>query len=165
MDPVYNIPVELGANGTFSFRIVKALQLFTEIIGSKNRYTVAEAREVLQNRFPQTIAAVLAQSSISYQQIDASLPLLSASIRAQLNAALDNLGFELTDFKLNGTVFDAGTKAKIDRIAAITADNRAAQEGGLTYVELEKLKALRTQPGMRRPFRRRITVWRRHGIG
>ena len=143
MDPVYKIPVELGANGSFSFRVANALQLFTQVIGSKNTYTVAEAREVLQSRFPQGIATVLAQSGISYQEIDSRLQVLSVAIKEQLNTELDQLGFELTDFKLNGTLFDAGTKEKIDRIAGITADAMAAGEGGLTYVELEKLKALR----------------------
>ena len=143
IDPVYKIPVELGANGSFSFRITNAQHLFTSITGSKNVYTVREAREVLQNRFPQTIATVLAQSGLSYQHIDTQLQVLSAAIREQLNTELDKLGFELTDFKLNGTIFDAATKEKIDRIASITADSMAAREGGLTYIELEKLKALR----------------------
>ncbi|OKS87449.1 SPFH domain-containing protein [Mucilaginibacter polytrichastri] len=143
MDPIYKIPVELGANGTFSFRISNPLYLFSNVIGSKDTYTLTEARQLLQNRFPESLSSVLAQSSVSYQQIDAQLPLLSTSIKALLNAELDKLGFELTDFKLNGTVFDDTTKERIGKIADITAEAMAAGEGGLTYVELEKLKALR----------------------
>lgn len=143
MDPVYKIPVELGANGSFSFRILNPLYLFANVIGARDIYTVSEARQLLQNRFPESLSSVLAQSGISYQQIDAQLPLLSGSIKAQLNAELDKLGFELIDFKLNGTVFDTATKERISKIADITAEAMAAGEGGLTYVELEKLKALR----------------------
>ncbi|UIR56979.1 SPFH domain-containing protein [Sphingobacterium sp. SRCM116780] len=143
VDPVYQFPVELGANGSFSFKIDKALQLFTQVIGSKNVYSVQEARQLLQSRFPQAIASVLATAGISYQQIDAQLATLSEMLHVQINIELDKLGFELTDFKLNATIFDEGTKERIDRIADITADAMAADKGGLTYVELEKLKALR----------------------
>ena len=143
MDPVYHIPVELGANGTFSFRIANPLYLFSNVVGAKDIYTVAEARQLLQNRFPESLSSVLAQNGVSYQHIDAQLPKLSYSIKEQLNAELGKLGFELTDFKLNGTVFDQSTKGRIGNVADITSEAMAAGEGGLTYVEMEKLKALR----------------------
>ncbi|MEO5911391.1 MAG: SPFH domain-containing protein [Pelobium sp.] len=143
MDPVYGIPVQLGANGTFSFKIAKAVYLFTEVIGSKDIYTVTEAKGLLQNRFPEGLTAALAQSGVSYQNIDAQLPLLSDKIKELINVEVEKLGFDLTDFKLNGTLFDEGTQERIGKIADITTDAFAAKEGGLTYVELEKLKALR----------------------
>lgn len=143
MDPIYKIPIELGANGSFSFKIVHPLYLFNVIIGSKDRYTINEAKELLQSRFPQIIATTLAQQSVSYQNIDAQLSNLSQSMRELLNTEAFSLGFELTDFKVNGTMFDAGTKLRIDKISNITSDALAATEGGLSYVELEKLKALR----------------------
>lgn len=143
VDPVYKIPVELGANGSFSFAISDAKHLFVNVIGSADNYSVLDARQTLQSRFSQGIAATLAQSGVSYQNIDAQLPQLSQMIKDQINGEVAKLGFLLTDFKLNGTMFDEGTKERIDRIANITADNLAAGEGGLTYVELEKLRALR----------------------
>lgn len=143
MDPIYKIPVELGANGSFSFRVVNALHLFSTVVGSRNEYTVTEVRQLLQSRFPQAIANVLAQSGFSYQHIDANLPRLAVAITAQLQDEFLQLGFELTDFKVNGTVFDQSTKTRINKVADITAESMAAAEAGLTYVELEKLKALR----------------------
>lgn len=143
IDPVYKIPVELGANGSFSFRVVNATHLFSNVIGSSDQYTVMDARQMLQSRFPQGISSTLAQGAISYQNIDAQLPQLSENIKLQINKEVENLGFVLTDFKLNGTLFDEGTKERIAKIADITADALAAEEGGLTYVELEKLRALR----------------------
>lgn len=143
MDPVYKIPVELGANGSFSFKIADSLYLFNNIIGSKDTYTVDEAKQLLQSRFPQSISSILAKSSISYQEIDSQLPELANSVKELLNAETTNLGLELTDFKVNGTMFDAATKERIGKVANITAENMAAGEGGLTYVELEKLRALR----------------------
>jgi len=143
MDPAYKIPVEMGANGSFSFKIADSLQLFTNIIGSKDSYSVEEAKQLLQSRFPQSISSILAKNGISYQEIDSKLPELAASVKELLNTEATNLGLELTDFKVNGTIFDAGTKERIEKVANITAENMAAAEGGLTYVELEKLRALR----------------------
>lgn len=143
MDPVYKMPIELGANGSFSFKIADPLHLFTNVIGSKDTYTINEAKQLLQSRFPQVISSVLATSALSYQQIDSQLPTIANNVKELLNTEAANLGFELTDFKVNGTIFDAGTKERIDKVSNITADAMAAHEGGLTYVELEKLKALR----------------------
>lgn len=143
MDPIYKIPVELGANGSFSFKIADSLYLLNDIIGSKDIYTVDEAKLLLQSRFPQIISSVLASSLISYQEIDSQLPKLAESVKTLLNAETSNLGLELTDFKVNGTIFDAATKTRIDKIADVTADTLAASEGGLSFVDLEKLRALR----------------------
>lgn len=143
VDPIYGFPVELGANGSFSFKIDNALHLFEEVVGSKDQYTVSEARQLLQNRFPQAISSVIATAGISYQKIDSELPQLSTLIEIQLQPEAAKLGFVLSDLKVNGTMFDAGTKERIDKVSDIVAESMAASKGGLTYVELEKLKALR----------------------
>lgn len=143
IDPVYKIPVELGANGTFSFSITDPLYLFTNVVGSRDKYLVSEARELLQGRFSQNLSSILAKGAISYQHIDAQLPSLSKNIQEQLHPELHNLGFSLTDFKLNGTIFDQATTERIGEIADITAESMAAGEGGLSYIDMEKLKALR----------------------
>lgn len=143
VDPLYKIPIELGANGTFSFKITDPLYLFTNVVGSRDEYLVAEARELLQGRFPQSISSVLATGAISYQHIDAQLPSLSRDIEAQLHSEVKELGLLLTDFKLNGTIFDAATTERIGKIADVTAESMAAGQGGLSYIDMEKLKALR----------------------
>lgn len=104
---------------------------------------VSEARELLQGRFSQNLSSILAKGAISYQHIDAQLPSLSKNIQEQLHPELHNLGFSLTDFKLNGTIFDQATTERIGEIADITAESMAAGEGGLSYIDMEKLKALR----------------------
>lgn len=143
VDAVYKIPVELGANGSFSFKISNPLLFFTEVSGSVDLYTVPEARQLLQSRFAQGLTAVLAKSGKSYQEIDTELPALSNAIQEILTPELGKLGMELMDFKLNGTTFDSATKERISKIANITAETMAAKEAGMSYIEMEKLKALR----------------------
>lgn len=143
LDPVYQVPVELGANGTFSFRLDDGARFFDEIAGQQDSYMVAEAKALLQSRIPQVLASTLAGASYSYQQIDAQLGLLSANLQEQLEPEFARLGCDLTDFRINGTVFDKATQQRIGRISDVTADTQAAAAGGLSYPELEKLKALR----------------------
>ncbi|MDO7876656.1 SPFH domain-containing protein [Hymenobacter sp. ASUV-10] len=143
LDPVYQIPVELGANGNFSFRLADAGLFFREIAGQQDEYTTPQAKALLQSRLPQVLATQLAVAQFSYQQIDAQLGSLSAELRELLAPDFAQLGIELTDFRISGTVFDAATQQRIGRVSDVIADTQAAAAGGLAYPELERLKALR----------------------
>lgn len=143
IDAVYNFPVELGLNGSYSFCIAAPEQFFTQIVGSKDWYATADARQLLQSRLPQTIISYVAESRVSYQQVDAQLATISAALREKLNAEFAAIGFRLTDFRISGTSFDSQTQKRIAGIADISAESTAAAQGGLSYVEMEKLKALR----------------------
>lgn len=143
MDAEYKLPVELGMYGNYSMRITNPLSLFTEVIGSRDRYTVDDSKSLLMSRLPQAIITLLAELKLSYIDIDAKLDSISKSLREKLNAEFVTLGLELKDFKIQGTTFDKSTQERIGKIADITAESRAASEGGMSYLELEKLRALR----------------------
>ena len=143
IDPNYNLPVELGMHGNYSMRIVDPLSFFNEIIGSRDVYTVDDSKALLQSRIPQSLTSLLAQLKLSYIDIDSQLDTIAASLSERLNGEFRSLGLALADFKIQGTTFDQQTRERIGRIAAITAESSAAAEGGLSYVELEKLRALR----------------------
>jgi membrane protease subunit (stomatin/prohibitin family) len=143
MDAEYKLPVELGMYGNYSMRIEDPVKLFKDIIGAKDQYTTADAKALILSRLPQTLISYLAQSKFSYLDIDSQLQVISDALSAQLNNEFINLGLLLKDFKIQGTNFDKETQKRIGKIADITADSRAAAEGGLTYLEIEKLKALR----------------------
>jgi len=142
-DAVYQIPVELGMYGNYSLHISDPLLFFKDIVGSVDQYTTAELRSLISSRIPQALTSYLAQVKLSYLDIDAQLDVLSAALREKLNTEFQSLGLELKDFKIQGTSFDMETQERIGRIADMTTDNRAAAEAGLSYVEIEKLKALR----------------------
>lgn len=143
LDPVYHLPVELGAHGNFSFRLADARQFFTEVAGLSDLYTVPQAKALLQSRIGQELATQLAAAQFSYQQLDAQLGVLAERLREPLATEFAKLGVALTDFRLSGTLFDAATQQRIGRIADVAAASQAAAAGGLDYASLEKLKALR----------------------
>lgn len=143
LDPVHQMPVELGAHGNFSFRLADAHRFFTEVTGLGDHYSVAQAKLLLQSRISQALTAYLATAGLAYQQIDAQLEVLSQRLRETLATEFHPLGIELTDFRLSGTVFNPATQQRISRMADTVADTQAAAIAGLSFTEMEKLKALR----------------------
>ncbi len=143
VDPVYKFPVELGANGNFSYQVANPELFFAKIAGLADLYTTVQARNLLQSRITQVMSNMLANMQFSFQQIDAQLNNISDSLKKELESEFDEIGLKLTDFRISGTIFDPGTRARIASIANVTAESQAASAGGMNYVEMEKLRAMR----------------------
>ena len=143
IDEQYNLPVEMGANGTFSYQISDVEHFFKDIVGARTEVSDREIRELILGRLSQNIVTTIHKLGYSYNQIDGHLTEIGQELATLLNEETQKLGFTLTDFRIDGTLFDEQTQERIGRIADVTADSQAAQAGGLTYAELEKLRALR----------------------
>lgn len=143
MDPAYQIPIQLGANGNFSVLISEPEKMFTQIVGSKARYTTEEMQDLVVSRVTPILVSTLAQSGFSYKEIDSRLADLSGQMKAEINATVEQIGLQLTDFRVLSTIFDEATVERIGKIADLTSEALAAAEVGLDYVQLEKLRALR----------------------
>ncbi|MDR0229648.1 MAG: SPFH domain-containing protein [Flavobacteriaceae bacterium] len=143
VDPVYQMPVAMGINGNFSYRITNIEYFYRDIIGNENSFRTDDVKEIVVNRFMEQITSYLSAQKISYHDIDANLSTISTALKGELNGIFVSLGLELTDFRITGTMFDSGTLSRINKVADLSSDAKAAEVAGLTYVELEKLKALR----------------------
>ncbi len=143
IDREYKIPVELGLNGNFSYRITNPKFFFTEITGTRDLLQSEEMSGVITERILQLIANILYEKKYSYIEIDGRLEEIAREIESKINDEYTALGLELTDFRIIGTIFDEQTQERIGRIADISTDVKAAERAGLSYVELEKLRALR----------------------
>ena len=143
IDSQYDIPVEMGANGTFSYQISDVEHFFINIVGTRTEVDNEEIRQLMLGRLAQNIVTTIHKLDYSYNQIDGHLTEIGQELANLLNEETQKLGFTLTDFRVDGTLFDEQTQERIGRIADVTADAKAAQAGGLTYTELEKLRALR----------------------
>lgn len=143
VDPIYQLPIVMGANGNFSYRISNIEFLYREVIGDKTICTTDDIKAIICNRLPEAIISYLSRQKHSYQQIDSQLEVMSKTLLERLNTEFEQLGLQLTDFRIIGTLFDTDTQQRIGKIADLVSDVRAAEVAGLSYVELEKLKALR----------------------
>lgn len=143
LDPVYKIPVEMGAHGNYSMKIVGPEEMFANLVGSRDDFSTSDMQAVMSGRIAPAMASFLGGAGFSYREIDARLSEMSDEIRTLLADTFVSMGVELTDFRIEATVFDEATGERIGKIADMTSEAMAATEVGLDYVELEKLRALR----------------------
>jgi membrane protease subunit (stomatin/prohibitin family) len=142
-DPKYGIPVGLSAYGNYSFRIRDPRWFFVNVVGGAPLYTVEDFRRVMNDRIVQPLGDHLAEARHSYAEIDAQREEIAAGMHKRLEADFAKLGFEITDFRIEGTGFDADTVRRIGRIADVSAEARAAAAAGLDFGHVQQLEAMR----------------------
>jgi membrane protease subunit (stomatin/prohibitin family) len=142
-DPKYKFPVGLKAYGNYSYRISDGRGFFVNVVGSHGDFLAEDFRRVMSERIIHPFSDFLAESKYSFADIDASRNEISDGVTAKLNAEFGKLGFEMTDFRIEGTNFDEETLTRINRIANVTAEAQAAQAAGVDYTKLHQLEAMR----------------------
>lgn len=142
-DPVYNFPVGLGAFGNFSFKITKAVDFFSNVIAGEDYYPVRSIQKVILSRITQPISDFLAKASFSYIDIDKHRNEIAEFSRNSCESIFNDLGFQLLDFRIEGTNFDEDTKTRIGRIADMSAEAQAMRELGVSYQDYQQLEALK----------------------
>ncbi len=142
-DSIYNFPIELGAYGNYSAKLIDAEKVFTNIVGSKDSFSTDDLRQIIISRATTELSSYLAKAKYSYQEIDAHLSEISIGLKEVLSSVFENIGLTVTDFRLEATSFNDETLDRINKIADITSESLAAKEADMSYVELEKLRALR----------------------
>ncbi len=143
LEPEYKLPVELGINGSMAYQITDPTFFYINVTDNQDAVTQEALQDVIVNKILEAVRALFALQQPPYLQIDATLAGFSQTFRNELQADFDTMGLRLLDFKILGTQYDDKTQERIGSIADITSQNRAAAEAGLSYVELEKLRALR----------------------
>ncbi len=142
-DPKYKFPVGLKAYGNYSYRIDDPKAFFVNVVGSHNAFYADDFRNVMSARIIDPISDYLAEGKYSYAEIDANREEIGRGISIKLSIAFRKLGFDITDFRIEGTDFDEETLKRINRIADLTAEAQAAQAVGLDYAKVQHLEAMR----------------------
>jgi membrane protease subunit (stomatin/prohibitin family) len=142
-DPEYKFPVGLRAFGNYSMRIVDGGGFFQQVVGGASAFRVDDIRKVINGRLVQPLTDYLAEAALSYVQIDPKREEIAAGLSAKLTPEFMQVGFVLDDFRIEGSSFDEDTMRRINRIADINAEARAATAAGVSYAQLQQLSALR----------------------
>ncbi|WP_305906646.1 SPFH domain-containing protein [Methylomarinum sp. Ch1-1] len=142
-DPKYKFPVGLKAFGNYSYLVHDPKAFFVSVVGSHNEFYIDDFRRVMSARIIDPISDYLAESRYSYAEIDANREEIGRGISIKLSIAFRKLGFDITDFRIEGTDFDEDTLKRINRIADLSAEAQAAQAVGLDYVKVQHLEAMR----------------------
>jgi membrane protease subunit (stomatin/prohibitin family) len=142
-DPKYKFPVGLRAFGNFTFRIIDAPSFFVNILGGSETFTVDNIREPINSRLIQPLTDFLATSKYTYTEIDANREEIAQGLSTKFLDEFKKLGFEMNDFRIEGTSFDEDTMRRINRIADMSAEAQAAEAAGVNFVQMQQLAALR----------------------
>lgn len=142
-DPKYNFPVGLRAYGNYSFRITDPQGFFVNVVGGGSNYWVEDFRAVMNTRLIQPLSDYLAEAKHSYAEVDAHREEIASEMTKRLVPEFEKLGFEITDFRIEGTTFDEDTMDRINRIANVTAEAGAARAAGMNYAQIQQLEAMR----------------------
>ncbi len=143
MDPVYSFPVGLGAFGNFSVRIIEAEAFFKNIVAGADIYSVRDLQKIIVSRITPLITDVLGKSKLAYVDIDGQRSEISAAVAQAVLPVFKTLGFELTDFRIEGTSFDEETQGRIGKIADMTAAAHAARAAGMNVAQMQQLEAMK----------------------
>lgn len=142
-DPVYAFPVNLRAYGNYSLRISEPENFFRNILAGQSDYFVDELQEIFLSRITQPISNYLANAKFSYAEIDSNMENIAKEAQAKTIAIFTDLGFELLDFRIEGSSFDEDTNKRIGEISDMQAEVHSANIAGVDFAELQKLKAMR----------------------
>ncbi|MCX7098843.1 MAG: SPFH domain-containing protein [Methylococcales bacterium] len=142
-DPSYKFPVGLRAFGNYSYRIHEPANFFVNVLGGQNIFTTDDLKQIIVARLSQPLTDFLATSHYGYLDIDANREEIADGVQKKLMLVFSELGFTLTDFRIEGTDFDENTQKRINRIADMTAEAQAAKEVGLDYAKIQQLEAMR----------------------
>jgi len=142
-DPKYNFPISLKAYGNYSYQILDPKKFFVNVVGSHTDFYVDDFRKVMSSRIIHPISDYLAESKYSYADIDANREEVSQGLFDKLSTTFRKLGFDITDFRIEGTNFDDDTLRRINRISDLIAEAHAAKAVGLDYAKVQQLEAMR----------------------
>jgi membrane protease subunit (stomatin/prohibitin family) len=142
-DPKYNFEVALKAHGNYSFKIIDPVGFFTNVSGTVDQYRLDQFRQMMGSRIIEPLTDYFAECSFGYSDIDKNRVEISAGIKERLVAEFKKLGFEITDFRIEGTTFDEMTMKRINRIADMAAEAEALKRVGVNYADMQKLEAMK----------------------
>jgi len=142
-DPKYNFPISLKAYGNYSYQISDPKNFFVNIVGSHTDFYADDFRQVLSTRMIHPISDYLAENKYSYADIDANREEIASGLFEKLSHLFHQLGFDITDFRIEGTNFDDDTLRRINRISDLIAESHAAKAVGLDYAKVQQLEAMR----------------------
>ncbi len=141
-DAKYEQSVMLKAFGTYTVQVLEP-KSFLEFVASAPSFSGEQLRSALFSRLEQSIKDSIAECQFGFDEIDSKLNEISAKTRDHLNNDVANLGFKITDFRINGTTFDEQTTKNIQEISRAAAEAMAAKKRGLTYAQQAQIDTMK----------------------
>ena len=104
MDPVFNIPLEIGANGSLHIKVNDGRKLLIKLVGTTNDFTHDHLSRYFRSMIMTEVKSYLAQaiinSNLGIFTIDSNLKILSDALCDMINPIFEDYGITLTRFNI-----------------------------------------------------------------
>lgn len=106
--------VRLRAFGMYSYKLVDPKKFYSEISGTRERYTVDELEQQLRNLVVATMSATLGGSELPFLDMAANQLLLAERMQAQMLPTFERYGLELDNFAVENISLPEELQKAID---------------------------------------------------
>jgi len=111
--------VRLRAFGIYSYRITDPKLFYTEVSGTRERYTVDDVEQQLRNLVVSTMASTLGGSAVPFLDMAANQGLMGDTLRSALAPAFARYGLALDSFAVESISLPEELQKAIDKRIAI----------------------------------------------
>ena len=105
MEPVYNIPLELGARGTMSVSVADPASLILRLVGTETSLTaeslVGYFRSLIVMYVKSHLARAIRDRQLSIFELNGPLAILAAELKSRISPELEPYGFRLNLFTVD----------------------------------------------------------------
>lgn len=106
--------VRLRAFGMYSYKLADPKKFYTEISGTRDRYTVDELEQQLRNLVVASMSATLGGSDLPFLDMAANQVLLADSMKAQMLPTFERYGLALDNFAVENISLPEELQKAID---------------------------------------------------
>ena len=107
--------IRLRSYGIYSYRIADPRTFFTQVSGTRESYHVSDLEDQLRNTVVARMTDIFAASGLSYLDLTANLPALSAKVTEQIKPNFTALGIELTQFVIENVSLPDDLQKSLDQ--------------------------------------------------
>jgi membrane protease subunit (stomatin/prohibitin family) len=107
--------IRLRSYGIYSYRITDPRAFFTQVSGTRESYHVSDLEDQLRNTIVARMTDIFAASGLSYLDLTANLPALSAKVSEQVTPSFTALGIELTQFVVENVSLPDDLQKSLDQ--------------------------------------------------
>ena len=108
VEPTYNFPIQIGASGEMTLRVIDSCKLLVKAVGTESTLTqaglVQKFRAFLMTRFKTYLSTYIRENNINIFQIDEKLSMMSEDIQKLLVGDFEEYGVALVHFFVTSIV-------------------------------------------------------------
>jgi len=141
LDPMFG-PIEVGARGTFSFRVSDPVKFLKDVSGTRGTMATQDLTKTLRSYIMTYLKDTVAESKKSFFEMQSNMPEFAEMVTLNAKGKFNALGLELTELTIESLILPEELRKAYQEGAQINL------MGGMdTYAKKRTLDAMNTAAG------------------